>query len=357
MSAPTADPSPVLVNTVRGTIPVDELGVTLTHEHLICDWAQRADEPEGAEERELWFAPVTASINWLLVEKPGCCKDDLALHDPDGIIDELEHFTAAGGQTVVDCTTSEIGRDPIGLQTISTRSGLNVVMGSGWYLHPYHDPDKVEARADELCEELVAEFTDGVANTGVKPGIIGEIGVSPKFTCAEKTRLRAACRAQRQVGVPLVIHLPGWQRRALEVLDIVLDDEGVAAEAVVLCHMDPSGEDPGYQRAVAERGVWLEFDMIGMLYWFAGEGQSPAPHQTADAIAGLVRDGHQRILLSHDFGSKSRWTQFGGSGVGYVPRLFLPRLERHGVPASVVAEMMTSNPRRLFTESHNAIGV
>ncbi len=356
MSAPTADPGPVWVNTVRGPVSVDDLGVTLTHEHLICDWAQRAGEPEGAAERELWFAPVTASINWLLVESPGCCKDDLGLHDPDGVIDELGHFTAAGGQTVVDCTTSEIGRDPLGLRDISERAGLNIVMGSGWYVHPYHDESKADASADELCEELVAEFADGVGDSGVKPGIIGEIGVSPKFTDAEKLRLRAACRAQRRAGVPLVIHLPGWQRRAFEVLDIVLDDEGVAPEAVVLCHMDPSGEDPGYQRAVAERGVWLEFDMIGMLYWFAGEGQSPAPHRTADAIAALVRDGHERILLSHDFGSKSRWTRFGGSGIGYVPRLFLPRLERQGVPAGVVAKLMTMNPRRLFTEARNAIG-
>jgi phosphotriesterase-related protein len=146
-----------------------------------------------------------------------------------------------------------------------------------------------------------------------------------------------------------MIHLPGWQRRAHEVLDVVVEEEGVDPGAVVLCHMDPSGEDRAYQRAVADRGVWLEFDMIGMPFYFAGEGQSPAPEQTAAAIAALVADGHgSRLLLSHDMALKSMWTRNGGNGLGYVPRLFLPRLRRHGVPDDVADRLLTENVRELF---------
>jgi phosphotriesterase-related protein len=114
--------------------------------------------------------------------------------------------------------------------------------------------------------------------------------------------------------------------------------------------MDPSGEDRGYQRSVAERGVWLEFDMIGMPFFYAGEGQCPAPEQTAAAVAALIRGGHsEQLLLSHDMASKAMWTRNGGNGYGYVPRFFLPRLERHGVPAEVTARLLTANPARLFT--------
>ena len=74
-----------------------------------------------------------------------------------------------------------------------------------------------------------------------------------------------------------------------------------------------------------------------------------APDQTAKAIAGLVRDGHApRILMSHDLATKSMWTRNGGNGVGYVPRLFLSRLERHGVPIASAVDMMTVNPLQLF---------
>ena len=347
---------PVQVTTVLGTVPVDELGMTLTHEHLICDWTGPLTEPDGAAERELFARPVDASIRWLLTENPACCFDNARLEDPSAVVEELQPFLEAGGRTVIDCTNGDIGRNPHALQEISERTGLNVVMGSGWYVHPYHDSATADATEGELYDLLLAEFADGVGDSGVRPGIIGEIGVSPKFTDSEKIRLRAAARAQRELGVPLLIHLPGWQRRAFEVLDIVLGEQGVAPEAVVLCHMDPSGEDPDYQREAASHGVWLEFDMIGMPNYFPGEGQSPAPDQTAAAIARLVEEGYAaRLLLSHDIALKSLWTRHGGNGMGFVPRLFLPRLERHGVPPAVTAELLTVNPRRLFTDARRTV--
>ena len=352
MNAQVSQGTSVQVATVCGPVRADELGMTLTHEHLVSDWSRRAEEPKGEAECDLYYAQVDASMAWLLNDNPRCCLDNGRQDDPTAMVEELGHFIDAGGGTVVDCSNGDMGRNPAMLQEISERSGLNIVMGSGWYVHAFHDESKALASVDELWGELVGEFEDGVGDTGVRPGVIGEIGVSPQFTDAEKTRLRAACRGQRRLGVPLFIHLPGWQRRAFEVLDIVLQDEGVAPEAVVLCHMDPSGEDVGYQRAVAAQGVWLEFDMIGMPYYYDGEGQSPAPDQTAQAIAGLIRDGHAgRILLSHDLAAKSMWTRNGGNGIGYVPRLFLPRLQRHGVPPSVTAALMTDNPCRLFTAS------
>jgi phosphotriesterase-related protein len=159
----------------------------------------------------------------------------------------------------------------------------------------------------------------------------------------------AAALAQRRTGVPMLIHLPGWQRRAHEVLDIVLG-LGLDPRAVVLCHMDPSGHDLAYQREVAARGVWLEFDMIGMPYNFPGEGQSPAVHETAAAVAGLIADGLAgQLLLSHDVFLKGMWTRNGGNGYAFVPTVFLPRLRDLGVPADVTAGLLTANPAALFT--------
>lgn len=340
------------VNTVCGSIAATDLGMTLMHEHLVVDWTKRMGEPSEAEARHQYHARVNPSMHWLLADNPACCLDNARFDDVESMIEELGNFSAAGGRTIVECSNADIGRDPLALREISKKSGLHIVMGSGWYVHPFHDPEQASLGVDELCAELIAEFENGAGDTGIKPGIIGEIGVSPLFTDGERLRLRAAARAQRQLKVPMLIHMPGWQRRGHEVLDIVLREEGVAPEAVSLCHMDPSGEDVEYQRAIAARGVWLEFDMIGMPNYYPGEGQSPSPDQTAKAIAGLVRDGHaKRILLSHDLATKSMWTRNGGNGVGYIPRLFLARLERHGVAPSAAADMMTVNPLQLFAGS------
>ena len=54
--------------------------------------------------------------------------------------------------------------------------------------------------------------------------------------------------------------------------------------------MNPSGEDFAYQTALAERGAWLEYDMIGMDFFYADQqAQSPSDEENARAI-GRLRD-------------------------------------------------------------------
>ena len=94
-------------------------------------------------------------------------------------------------------------------------------------------------------------------------GLIGEIGISCRFTPDEEKSLRAAGRASAATGVPIEVHLPGWERLGHRVLDI-LEQEGADLRHTVLCHMNPSFADKRYQRELAQRGAFLEYDMIGM---------------------------------------------------------------------------------------------
>ncbi|MGW7595623.1 phosphotriesterase family protein [Streptomyces rubiginosohelvolus] len=285
-------PSPTTVTTVTGPVPNTGLGLTLTHEHLRNDVRKAVTTPADPRLGHLRDARTTPELAWLLREQPYACLDHCVLDDTEGMLADLRAFAAGGGGTIVDVTPGGLGRDPAALRAFSEDGGVRVVMGSGWYLEPYHPRPLSPSDERGLAVALLAEFTEGADGTGIRPGVIGEIGVSPRFTEGEHTALRAAARTQRETGVPLYVHLPGWQRRAHEVLDLVLGEYGVAPGAVVLCHMDPSHADPDYQRSVADRGVWLEFDMIGMPFRYPGEGQSPAPHETAHAIAGLIARGH-----------------------------------------------------------------
>ncbi|GAA4104265.1 phosphotriesterase-related protein [Actinomadura miaoliensis] len=337
------------VMTVTGPVPATGLGLTLTHEHLCNDLRGTVRPPDDPELAFLRDARTAPELAWLLRENPYACLDHCVLDDTGAMLADLLAFASSGGGTVVDVTPAGLGRDPRVLRSLAERSGLRVVMGSGWYLERFHPPHLADTSERDLAAELVAEFVHGVDDTGIVPGVIGEIGVSPDFTPAERHALRAAARAQRETGVPLYIHLPGWQRRAHEVLDIVLGEYGVPPGAVVLCHMDPSGEDPGYQNAVADRGVWLEFDMIGMPYRYPGEGQSPAPHETARAVHGLIGRGHgDRLLLSHDVFLKGMLTRYGGNGFRYVPTLFVQRLVELGTPPETAHDLLRANPTRLF---------
>ena len=168
--------------------------------------------------------------------------------------------------TLVDPTNLGIGRDPPALQRIARRTRLNIVMGSGFYLEASHPDWFTRMDLEEATAFIVNDVGGGPERPDVVAGIIGEIGVSKDFTPAEQKSLRAAARASRITGVPLSIHLPGWERLAHKVLDMV-EQEGAALDHTVLCPHEPRAHDDlDYQDSLARRGAFLEYDMIGMDY-------------------------------------------------------------------------------------------
>ncbi|WP_231383916.1 MULTISPECIES: phosphotriesterase family protein [unclassified Rhodococcus (in: high G+C Gram-positive bacteria)] len=339
----------MIVSTVTGPIDSSELGLVLPHEHLHNDASVAYSESEDPVVARVLAGPVRAADAWLLHDNPYHSLDNCGVDDAAAVLDELRVFAEHGGTTVIDLTPPGIGRRPDILAEFSHTSGVRVVMGSGWYLEATHPPEVEKLGVDMLAATLIDEFGAG---GGPRPGVIGEIGVSPAFTPAEAKSLRAACVAQREVNVPLFVHLPGWKRFGHNVIDIVVDEMGVAPHSVVLCHMDPSGSDPDYQCSLADRGVFLEFDMIGMPFEFPGEGQSPHPAETALAVAGLVGGGYGgQLLLSHDLFLKSMLRKHGGNGLSYVPVSFAARLVRGGMDPLQVSSLMRDNPRSLFEQA------
>jgi phosphotriesterase-related protein len=165
--------------------------------------------------------------------------------------------------------------------------------------------------------------------------------------------LRASARASRLTGAPLSIHLPGWERHAHRVLDII-QEEGGDLRHTVLCHMNPSLHDGAYQRSVADRGAFLEYDMIGMDYFYADQqAQSPSDEENANAIRRLVDDGYlDAILMSQDVFLKMMLTRDGGFGYGYILKYFAPRLKRHGLDQATINHILIDNPRRVFSAEH-----
>lgn len=335
--------------TVRGPVDVAELGVTLLHEHLFVDASTYVQPGAEPYRRDLLEQPVGAGNAWLLRDDPFCCVDNTILDDVDVTVEELGPFLAEGGGTVVDVSCTGMGRRVDDLVTTAQRTGLHILAGAGWYLEQAHPAELANADTDELTERLLRDITDGLDGTAVRPGIIGEIGVSPRFTPAEERCLIAAARAQASSGLPLMVHTPGWQRYGHRILDLV-EAQGVDPRAVVLAHMNPSGSDPSYQRSLAARGAWLEFDMIGMGYFYADQqAQSPSADDDARAVAGLIDEGYlDHLILSHDVFLKIMWTRHGGNGYGFVQRGFLPRLHRLGVPPALDRHLLVANPRAVF---------
>ncbi|MGV6872094.1 phosphotriesterase family protein [Pseudochelatococcus sp. B33] len=350
------DPLPVGVDsgfamTVLGPVPVSQLGVTLTHEHILLDASKKWQPPCDCSQLHFALQPVTQDILGQLRLNPVGNRDNCMLLDVDLAAEELMKFRELGGDTVVDATNVGVGRDPAALQRIARRTGLNIIMGSGFYLEASHPAYVRDATVDSLAEKIMYDVGGLSERPRVLAGIIGEMGVSPEFTPDEEKCLRAAARAAGRTRVPLSIHLPGWLRFGERVLDIV-EEEGADPRHTILCHMNPSWDDVGYQHRLAARGAYLGYDMIGIDFFFAEKNaQAPSDEQNAIAVRRLIDAGYlSRILLSHDVFLKMMLVRYGGFGYGHILRSFVPRLRLHGVTDKQLETILIDNPRMVFAQ-------
>jgi len=307
------------VQTVLGPIDPGELGFTLPHEHT---------------QIALWQIPDRWDY-WQLTR------------DQAVILEELAAFREAGGRSLVDLTLPGVGRDPVWLMDIARGSDLNIVMGCGWYRGAYYPAGSLIDRrpVDSLADELVAEASDGVGGSGVRPGIIGEIGTDKPWLSAQEERVhRAAARAARRTGLAITTH-GVLSPVGLEQLGI-FEEEGVDPARVVIGHAD-SFPVLEHHVAILERGASVEFDFLGMSFNAVerhGEGR------VIDLLCELLSRGHaERVLLSQDVCNDSQLTRYEGNGYTYLARTFLPRLREAGVSEAEIETMTVANPRRILT--------
>ncbi|NOX23378.1 MAG: phosphotriesterase [Actinobacteria bacterium] len=337
------------VATVTGDVPSSELGVTLTHEHLSSDISSMAapDQDHAA----LFDLPVAEWPRNLLLDHPFASKDNCTLDDRDAVTQDVLAFAATGGRTILEATPDTLGRNPGELVDLSQRTGVQIVMGCGWYLNPVADI------ADQPTEALVASLLGALSGTDnpghVRSGFIGEIGVSADFTVAEHRSLEAACRAQTEAGVPLQIHLPGWLRSGHLVVDYC-ETFGVDPAAIVLCHMNPSGDDVAYQMSLLRRGAWLGYDMVSMGMRFP-EGVCPTAEEDEHHLTELFNLGYAgNVLLSHDVFLKAQFSRFGGAGLVSAGEMLSRIGQTLGRP-TLARELLVDNPRRLFEMSARSV--
>lgn len=345
-------PAEATVMTVTGPVPASALGTTLTHEHLFNDassWSHRTTST-GWDPEDLAHRPVTADILWDLRQDPFANLDNCVLDDLEVACAEVQRYADLGGRTIVDTTGLGAGRDLPGLREVSRRTGVQVVAGTGYYLQGSHPTDVAALAPEQVAETILTDLTDGA--DGIRPGIIGEIGVSADFTPAERVSLHGAFLAQVDSGLPVQVHLPGWFRRGGEVLDLA-EQVGVDPARVVLCHMGPSAADRDYQVGLLCRGAWVQYDMIGMEVFYADQGvQCPSDEENAAALTALVRAGFgDQLLISQDVFLKTLLRRHGGPGYGHILQYFVPRLHRHGLTQAEVDQLLVGNPRALFSGS------
>jgi phosphotriesterase-related protein len=337
------------VQTVLGPVESHELGPSLVHEHLLLGLACWFEPPRNPARQFLADATVTASLRGLLASDPYHCRDNLLLTDCRLAADELGHFSALGGRTVVDLTTRSIGPFPAQLAEIARASGLNIVAGAGFYVARSHPAWVGEASVERLADFMLQEILVGIDETGVRAGIIGELGVSSTIAPDEIKVLRAAALAQRQTGLAINVHLPIFERLGHAVLDL-LDAAGADLTRVVLSHLDES-LDADYVKSLARRGAFVELDTFGSEFSFDESGEhEPSDWQRIDLLMELLDAGlAKRVLVSQDICNKIHLLQYGGYGYAHLLRTIVPRLKGRGVDDRTIDALLVGNPAHMLS--------
>ncbi|WP_216913229.1 phosphotriesterase family protein [Nocardia noduli] len=318
------------VDTVRGPVPLDQLGPTLIHEHLIMISAE--------------FEKFYPELAWSLP------REEVV----DKVAAALQEVRERGITTILDCTAFFHGRDMEFVKEVNDRVDMNIIVSSGIYTFdflPYsvsHRPsDPVEK--DMLTRMFVRDITVGVGDSGVKAQSIKVATDLAGITPNNERILRAAASASAQTGAPITVHTHPADQLGPSIQKI-LSEYGADLTKVVIGHSGDTS-DLDYLRGLMDAGSMAGFDRFGL--YMPG---TATLEERLDTVATLCGEGYaDRIGLSHDAVLYSDWSPPGAALKRFptwvpthVSDVVVPGLRERGVSDADIDTMMVSAPASLF---------
>jgi phosphotriesterase-related protein len=283
--------------------------------------------------------------------------DNLVIDDVQLAEQEVLAFKKAGGDTIVDLTSIGLGRDPVALRGISRATGVKVVCGCGYYYHDTHPADMGKKTVEDIRNEIVIDLTVGIDGTGIKAGVIGEIGLSAEIHPDEEKVLKAAAQAQVETGAGIQVHVYPWAKGGawplgLEALGI-LENAGANVGKVCIGHADVSMDiQLDYCEEIARRGAYVGFDNFGHEFYvnkpdrLFSPGTFATDIQRVKALTHLLDAGYLRnILISVDVCHKCLLHKYGGWGYDHILTNIVPMMLEEGITQQQIDVLMKNNPR------------
>ena len=301
--------------TVNGAMEAGKLGFTLTHEHVVVDFAGAENDGKSRYNKEEVF--------------------DLALPF-------VREIKTGGVATFIDCTPAYLGRDVTILKRLANATGMNIVTSTGYYgaakekfvpRHAYAES------AQQLANRWISEWKQGIDGSGIKPGLIKTGTDKGPLTPMQQKLVQAAGITHLATGLTIAVHT-GDGAAAFEQLDI-LKALGVSPAARIWVHAQNEPNKEMHVKA-ARLHSWISFD-----------GVNPDTlGVNLDLLKNMKENGllHQ-VLVSQDSG----WYHVGEPGGGNfkpytcITGQFIPLLQQNGFTAVELNRIFRINPAKAFT--------
>jgi len=308
------------VQTVTGLIDADQLGVTLSHEHVF-----------------VFMGEDNHHYPWMF---------DLAATRAKAIR-EVREAKAGGIDTIIDLTTPDLGRDVEFVRAVAEASDMNIVVATGIWRDV---PRSFWARdIDKIADIFVREIEVGIGTTDIKAGVIKVANDAEGVTPEAERVLRGAARAAKRTGCPISTHHWAPERVGMRQVEI-FQEEGTPMDRVCIGHSADT-TDVAYLEALLQKGVYLSMDR------YPGADGRPDWRQRNAAVKALIDRGWaHRLMLGHDYApspvsASAKRAQETDEPTRYLflTTTALPALNRDGVAQETIDLMMRDVPRRFLT--------
>ncbi|XP_073190215.1 N-acetyltaurine hydrolase isoform X2 [Lepidochelys kempii] len=313
----------------------------------------RSNTSQNTSQEALSDGPVEMKNLFWIKQNPYSHKENLLLYqETDAVKEELLHYKAAGGGTIVENTTMGISRDVKTLKKLAEETGVHIIAGAGFYVHATHSSETQAMSVEQLTDIIVNEILRGADGTDIKCGVVGEIGCSWPLTESENKVLQATAHAQSQLGCPIIIH-PGRNSDAPFQSIRILQEAGADISKTVMSHLDRTIFDEKKLLEFAELGCYLEYDLFGtelLHYHFHPDIDMPSDNERIARIRMLIDEGYEdRIVIAHDVHTKNRLMKYGGHGYSHILKNIVPKMLIRGISQNIIDKILIENPKQWLT--------
>ena len=339
------------VITVGGEIEGSELGPTLSHEHVFIDTSPdyRVPPPfirDLVEQLDVDLeGPITLKSLGFLRREPQWSLSNQVLDSYEDAVEELGWAKRAGIHSILDSTPNIAGRDPAKLRRVSAALEMPIVTGTGYYRDAFQPAETATMSVDDHEQRMLEEITVGIAGTGVRAGLIGELGTSRDgITPSEERVLIAAGRVQRATNVAVYVHTEGRRHLVLAAIK-VLESSGADPGRIHICHINGAP----WWKDIVDTGASIGHDCFGSTFSIDSETKmNPTDQERIDDVKAVFDAGlGHRILISNDICMKMRMHKYGGWGYDHIQTNLMPFFAKAGFTDADIDTLFVDNPRRL----------
>ncbi|MHB1393241.1 MAG: phosphotriesterase family protein [Clostridia bacterium] len=306
-----------MIYTATGPIRKEELGVTLSHEHIA--WDSQADE-------RLYFDRVY--------------DEDKLKQLYDKLLPVFQKLYQQGCRAVAETSPPEGGQNLKLMQRLSRATGVRIIPNTGLFFSKNVYRIHKENYEKELADRWIDDFENGldtIDGVFIRPSHIKIFISRGELPEVERKILGAAVMTSKATGLPVHCHI-NEALTANGVFDF-LETIKCDYSKFLWAHASYEGNEETIRRA-ADMDMWLGFDNI----------RPDNCSQYCDLIKKAMKIGYQdRILLSQDYDFYEQFMEKGNNHpCTSIFTDFIPYCEENGLSKDSILNMMTSNPAEFY---------